>query len=200
MKDYNYINIDLTNEVNRIIIMGERRNKLVKVCEYPSELLIQIGLEKVPILMYETHICSNILKREEAIKKGYNKNRDWHGIGKYNFIKAIRQLDNPTAIFRWKNNNKNNYNDNDYIILTEITGNFEDKDSRIIIPFTVEKVGDCYRIKSIYGKRNIFKYLNDNIKNNSMERIYINKSTNNFGKGQSQTENTNAFIKNSISS
>jgi len=193
-----HISSNLSNDIDRIIKNGEQRNSLIRIRDYTPEILVNYGLEKIPMNIFETHVTSNILTKEEGVKKGYNEKRDWHGLGKDNFIRTIDSLDNPVGIFRWKTNTKNKYTQNDYIILTEVYGKFEGEDSRIIVPFSMEKIDGAYRVKSIYGKRNVFKYLNKMLSQNLLEKIYTKRSTNNFGEGQSLTETTNTSTKNSI--
>ena len=135
------------------------------------------------MLMNSSHVIENILTEEEAKKKRLqiNKNIHYHGLGIKIFIDAIESLDRPTAVFQWQSNNINNYTNKDYIVLTKLINN---DNQRIIIPIFIETRGNYFdvstkeitqintnKIKSIYGRNKIFTYLNNYIKNGSLKKI-----------------------------
>ena len=98
-------------------------------------------------------------------------------------------MDNPSAIYRWKSNNEsNNYGSNDFIVLTELITNETRREGRIIVLLFLEEIKGTYNIKSIYGKKEIFKYLNNYTKKGDLEKLYIKKEdSNKSGRVQSPT-------------
>ena len=60
-------------------------------------------------------------------------------------------------------------------VLTELITNENGKEGRIIVLLFLKEINDVYNIKSIYGKKEIFKYLNNYTKKGDLEKLYIKK-------------------------
>lgn len=170
-----HISKNLSNDIDLILKNGTMRDK-IQVRDYTPKILVNMGLKDLPMDMVSSHIRENILSKEDAVEQGLrvNKKTHYHGLGKEIFIKAIDQLDNPTAVYRWKNNNKNVYGSNDYIVLTELVAKENNKDGRVIVPLFLKEENGKYRVKTIYRKDGVFKYLNDN--KNYLDTIYEKKA------------------------
>lgn len=180
---FSFCNIseNLSDDIDKILNKGTIREK-IKVRETTPEILHKYGVKNLPMTMTSSHILENILTEREAKNKGFkvNKKTHYHELGKKVFIDAIKQLDNPSAIYRWKDNNiSNNYGSNDYIVLTELITNENGKEGRIIVLLFLKEINDVYNIKSIYGKKEIFKYLNNYTKKGDLEKLYIKKEDSN---------------------
>ena len=126
-------------------------------------------------------------------------NRDnYHALGKELYIKVIDSLDNPRVIFK-------NKNAKEYLILTVVK---DSNNNNIIVPIEIEtstiannvKI-DINRIKTVYGYSNVRdmdlnKYIKENIKNETFEKIYEQKKE----RGTGLSTVAGSFIDNSITS
>ena len=158
-----HISENLSDNIDKILKLNNT-DYLTRVRDYIPEYLKNIGLKDLPMDMNSSHIRENILTREEAQKLGLSTNKriNYHGLGKEMFMKAIDNLDNPTAVYRWKQNPNNKYTSNDYIVLTELVANENGKDGRIIVPLLLIEQNGSYRVKTVYRKDGVFKYFSDN--------------------------------------
>lgn len=190
LNNLNKISKSLIDDINRILEKGTIREK-IRIKDNTPEILYKYGAKNLPMTMTSTHLLENILTEKKAKEKGFkvNKKTHYHGLGKEKFIDAIIQLDNPSAIYRWKSNNEsNNYGSNDFIVLTELITNETRREGGIIVLLFLEEIKGTYNIKSIYGKKEIFKYLNNYTKKGDLEKLYIKKEdSNKSGRVQSPT-------------
>ena len=185
LNNLNKISKSLIDDINRILEKGTIREK-IRIKDNTPEILYKYGAKNLPMTMTSTHLLENILTEKKAKKKGFkvSKKTHYHGLGKEKFINAIIQLDNPSAIYRWKDNNESN----NFIVLTELITNETRREGRIIVLLFLEEIKGTYNIKSIYGKKEIFKYLNNYTKKGDLEKLYIKKEdSNKSGRVQSPT-------------
>ena len=204
-----HISENLSSDIDNLLLNGATRTN-VKLRDYTPSILVQSGIKDLPMLMNSKHIIENILSENEAKSRGLtvSKKQHYHGLGKETFIKAIDSLDNPIGIFQWQKNNNNIYDTNDYIILTRVQNK---NNENIIVPIYIETQGDYYniltgnseridtnKVKTVYGKPQIYSYLNKYIKDGSLKNIKINRSIIDNGRVQFPTGANNTST-NSIS-
>ena len=193
---------NLENDIDYLLSNGPVRG-LIQVKSETPMILQKYGVENLPIAMQSTHILENVLNVAEAYKKGFKvtSSTHYHGIGKEQFIKSIKALDNPIQIYKWKKNKYNNYTSDDYVILTNI---LTENNERIIIPMVLKKnnIKNIYEIttgkliktsineiKTIYGKKQVYYYLNRYLKDGSLVSLNLNKNRDGGGI-QSSTDNS----------
>lgn len=168
-KQYNISN-DLLININKLINNEYDTSQDIKLRDNTPKILVQNGIDNLPMLMNSTHVLSNILKEEDAKKMNlYRKDTNYHELGIKKFIEVIDSIDNPVAVYKHKNLK-------DYIILTEKINDYNEK---IIVTIYIQTKGnynrvrmDTNKIKSIYGKNNVDKYINKNIKQGIFTEIY----------------------------
>lgn len=137
----------------------------IKARDYTPKILVENGVNDLPMLITQNHVKSIVYAKNEAMKLGIGKkNTNYHGLGKELLIKAIDGMDDPAAIYK--------KGANDYLIITRIK---DASGNDIIVPVRIDGKGvynniyiDEKQIKSVYGKKN----LNDYIEKNSFEKIY----------------------------
>ncbi len=168
------INQNIDNVLNDITIRTP-----VKLRDYTPKILVNSGIKNLPMYENPSHIRKNILTEEEAKKLGLSINtRDhYHGLGKNMYIRVIKSLDNPRAIFK-------NQNGKDYLILTILKDN---NDNNIVVPIEIETFThvnrikiNINRIKSIYGydriNPDLNSYIKKNIKLGNFKKVYEKKN------------------------
>ena len=164
----NNISKDFENEIDKVLNNELPSNMQIKARNFTPAILVMCGVRNLPMLITQKHLKSIIYSLNDAKKfKLPIKNINYHGIGKDLLIKAIKNLDNPKAIYKIDNKN--------YLIITE----FKDYDDReIIVPVQINAKGrynnlfiDENQIKSVYGKNNLLEY----IERNNFEIIYEKK-------------------------
>lgn len=156
---------ELETDIDKVLNNMYPKNQQVKVRDYTPEILLINNVRNLPMLITQRHIKSIIYSLKEARKlKLPTKNINFHGLGKELFLKAINNLDNPKAIYI--------KDDNNYIIITEFMDIFN---REIIIPVQINAIGrykegfiNENQIKSIYGRNNLYNY----IENNRLELVY----------------------------
>lgn len=164
------ISKNFSTEIDKVLNGTYKKHNQVKAKDYTPLILVRCGVKNLPMLITAKHILSTILTEEEAkMKKNYEKNINYHGLGKNLLIKVIANLDNPLSVYRKNNNN--------YIIITKEKDKYG---NYIIVPIEINSKGtynNIYinenQIKSVYGKRNLIKYL----KNKNFEKIHTKKGT-----------------------
>ena len=173
-----HISANLSSDIDNVLNNINERNP-VRLRDYTPSILVQNGIKDLPMYENPSHIRKNILTDSEAINLGIqvNKNDHYHGLGKDVFIKAIDNLDDPRAIFRYKNNTDN------FLILTLTKDN---RGNNIVVPIEIEtstysnniKI-DTNRIKSVFGydksNPNLNEYIKHNINSSVFEKIYEKK-------------------------
>lgn len=128
----------------------------VKAIDYTPKYLVENGAKDLPMLITQNHLKSIVYTEAEAKEKGlrYCENINYHGLGKELLIKAIDNMDSPSAVYRQSGNN--------FLIITELTDDFGND---IIMPVKINGRGmynnvyiDENHITSVYGKK-IFKII-----------------------------------------
>ncbi len=165
-----HISRNLSNEIDEVLVGKYKSNNQVKTRDFTPEILVNNGVKDLPMLMTAKHIKSTILTEEEAKNNNmYEKNVNYHGLGKKTLINVINSLDNPIEIYKTSQN--------EFLIITEI---LDKQCNNIVVPIRINGKGtynDVYieenQIKSAYGRRNLTKY----IQNNNFEKIYTKKGT-----------------------
>lgn len=161
---------------------------------YTPKILVECGMPNLPLMTNSSHLKENIFSYKEAKMRGLSvaKGKHYHGLGIEKYVEAIKYLDNPLAIYRWQKNNKNKYDSNSYIVLTQV----KDKNNlKVIIPIEINKNGtynnveiSTNKVSSVYGKGNVWKYFEKYVMDNSMNLLYKKGSVTNDL--QSVTNNT----------
>ncbi len=111
----------------------------------------------LPMLMKKSHLRENIFNEKYAKENNFNiKWKHYHGLGLTTFLKVLKSLEYPQAVYRFTN--IGNYKSNNYIALTNV---LDKKGNNIIVPVEINQKGqydnteiDCNRIKTVYGKEN----------------------------------------------
>lgn len=191
-KTTNYhISENFSNEIDKTLDNKLQSNTQIKARDYTPKILVDNGVEDLPMLITQNHIKSIIYTIQEAKNLGLpTKNINYHGLGKELLIKAIDNLDNPKTIYK---TNKNNY-----LVVTE----FEDSNGReIVVPIQINGKGryndvfiDENQIKSVYGRNNLDNYIN----RNNFEKIYTKNEELDFNKGIQYSDVANSSTNNSI--
>lgn len=187
-----HISENFSAEIDKALNNKLPSNTQVKARDYTPKILVNNGVQDLPMLITQKHIKSTVytLQQAKSLKLPV-KNINYHGLGKELLIKAIDNLDNPQAIYKT--------NDNNYLIVTE----FKDRNNKeIIVPIQINAQGrynsvfiDENQIKSVYGRNNLKNY----IENNNFTEIYKKNKELDFNEGI-QYSNVANSSKNSISS
>ena len=169
---FNYhISPDFEAEIEKTLNNEMTKNNQVKARDYTPEILVENGVNDLPMLITQNHIKSIIYSEAEAKKLGLptGKNKNYHGLGKDLLVKSIDNMDSPSEIYK--------KDENHYLIITELQNSNEED---IIIPVMIDGKGtynDVYinenQILSAYGKKNLQEYLDKN----NFELIYTKKGT-----------------------
>lgn len=188
-----HVSENFSNEIDKVLNNELKSNSQVKARDYTPKILVDNGIQDLPMLITQKHIKSTIYKKQEAENLGLStKNINYHGLGKDLLIKAIDNLDNPQAIYKT--------NENNYLIVTE----FKDNNGKeIIVPIQINGRGrynnvfiDENQIKSVYGRNNLDNYINSN----NFEQIYKKNEKLDFNEGIQYSNVANSSINNSIAS
>lgn len=188
-----HVSENFSNEIDKVLNNELKSNSQVKARDYTPKILVDNGIQDLPMLITQNHIKSTIYTKQEAENLGLStKNINYHGLGKDLLIKAIDNLDNPQAIYKTSENN--------YLIVTE----FKDNNGKeIIVPIQIKGKGryndvfiDENQIKSVYGRNNLDNYINSN----NFEHIYKKNEELDFNEGIQYSNVANSSINNSIAS
>lgn len=188
-----HVSENFSNEIDKVLNNELKSNSQVKARDYTPKILVDNGIQDLPMLITQNHIKSTIYTKQEAENLGLStKNINYHGLGKDLLIKAIDNLDNPQAIYKTSENN--------YLIVTE----FKDNNGKeIIVPIQINGKGryndvfiDENQIKSVYGRNNLDNYINSN----NFEQIYKKNEELDFNEGIQYSNVANSSINNSIAS
>ena len=173
-----HVSENLSDNIDKVLNDVNEKNP-VKLRDFTPAILVNNGIQNLPMYENPSHIRKNILTKDEALKLGLKINsRDhYHGLGKEIYIKAIDSLDTPRVIFK---NNKNN----EHLILTVIK---DKQNNNIVVPIEIETTTninklkiDINRIKTVYGYKKVNNidlndYIKHNIKNSIFTKIYEQK-------------------------
>lgn len=146
------------------------KNKTIKV-------LLDSGIEDLPMLERIGHVRENILTEDEAKLLGFStKNKHYHGLGIKNYLEIIESMDNPISVYQYTNISK--YNSKNFIIITgiKIGGH------RCLVPVEVNSRGQYNqveikfnRIKSAYLETN-GGYIEKLLKEGKIKEIFTQSS------------------------
>lgn len=182
---------NFSSEIDKALNNQLQSNTQVKARDYTPQILVDNGVNNLPMLITQKHIKSTIYTLQEAENLGLpTKNVNYHGLGKDLLIKAIDNLDSPQAIYKTSENN--------YLVVTE----FKDNNGKeIVIPIQINGNGrynnvfiDENQIKSVYGRNNLDNYINKN----NFEQIYKKNEELDFNERIQYSNVANSSIKDSI--
>jgi hypothetical protein len=188
-----HISENFSNEIDKALKNELPSNTQVKARDFTPKILVDSGVQDLPMLITQKHIKSTIYTQQEAQVLGLQtKNVNYHGLGKELLIKAIDNLDSPQAIYKTSENN--------YLVVTE----FKDNNGKeIIVPIQINGNGrynDVFinenQIKSVYGRNNLDNYINKN----NFKQIYKKNKELDFNEGIQYSNVANSSIENSIAS
>jgi hypothetical protein len=186
-----HISENFSSEIDKALNNQLQSNTQVKARDYTPQILVDNGVDNLPMLITQKHIKSTIYTLQEAENLGLpTKNVNYHGLGKDLLIKAIDNLDSPQAIYKTSENN--------YLVVTE----FKDNNGKeIVIPIQINGNGrynnvfiDENQIKSVYGRNNLDNYINKN----NFEQIYKKNEELDFNERIQYSNVANSSIKDSI--
>jgi hypothetical protein len=188
-----HISENFSDEIDKALKNELPSNTQVKARDFTPKILVDSGVQDLPMLITQKHIKSTIYTQQEAQALGLQtKNVNYHGLGKELLIKAIDNLDSPQAIYKTSENN--------YLVVTEFKDNNE---KEIIVPIQINGNGryndvfiDENQIKSVYGRNNLDNYINKN----NFEQIYKKNKELDFNEGIQYSNVANSSIENSIAS
>jgi hypothetical protein len=152
-----HISESFSKEIDKALNNELGQNSQVKARDYTPAILVENGVKDLPMLITQRHVKTIIYSEAEAKELGLpTGNRyNYHGLGKDLLVKSIDSMDNPLEIYKQDNDH--------YLIITDVK---DDKDNRVIVPVKVDGKGtynDVYidenQILSVYGKKNIEKYI-----------------------------------------
>lgn len=161
----------LSKQIDLVLTNKLPTNNQIMIREDTPKILVENGIKNLPMLITQRHIRTAIFNLEQArtLNLPLDNKTHYHGLGKELFLRGIKDLENPIAIY--KNISRANANDN-FVIITNIKDN---ENNNIIIPIQVDGRGIYNnimikenQIKSIYGKKNINEY----VKLSKLELVY----------------------------
>lgn len=172
-----YVREKLSTDIDAIISGKYNQNDDVMIRKNTPTILVEHGIKNLPMLMNQNHIKSNILSKTKAKKLGiFNKDNNYHNIGKQAFLKSIESMESPLAII--KSISKNG-KQKTYVIVTEVQN---EKGEYVIIPVYLETRGnynnvsiETNKIKTIYGKKDIKDFVDRTIQDDINNIIYLIK-------------------------
>jgi len=169
------MNKKILENIEVVLTDIKERNPVMLKANTPK-IFLTVGLKDLPMYENPSHIRKNILSEKEAKSLGLKigSNDHYHALGKELYITAINSLDNPLVILKSKLNN-------DYIAITETKNN---KGIKIMIPIDINattivnrvKINNN-RVKSVYGKEEIYKYIQNRINSGNFDLVYTKKDS-----------------------
>jgi len=172
-----HISKNFNTEIDKSLKGEISSNNQIKARDYTPKILVNNGVQDLPMLLTQKHLRQIIYTQQEAENLGYkiNKKDHYHGLGKETLIKAIDNMDNPSEIYK--------QSDKKYLIITE------QKDSNnnpIIVPIEINGTGTYNdvrilenQISTVYGHKKLNKYLSDN----NFTKIYEKNRSKENGEG-----------------
>lgn len=175
-----FISGKLADEIDQVLTGKYNKDNDVKISEYTPEILVKLGIKNLPMLINQRHLRENIISATKAKKMCiYNKNANYHNLGKQTFMQVMEKLKTPIAVI--KSISKNG-KENTYIVITEVENQ---KKEHIIVPIYINARGNynnksisANKIKTVYGKENIKNLVDRTIKEDIENLIYITKDKN----------------------
>lgn len=175
-----HVSENLSAEIDKVLNGQYPSNEDVKLRDFTPKVLVDSGIRDLPMLINQNHLKENILSGTKAKKMGmYNKDANYHNLGKETFMKAIDNLDNPLMIMKSISKTSSQ---NTYVIVTDVQNK---NGEHIIVPIYIEGKGnynsirtDTNKVKSVYGKNNIKNLVDNTIKGDINNIIYMTKDKN----------------------
>ena len=155
-----HISKEFSNDIDKALKGEMGENSQVKARDYTPTILVENGVNDLPMLITQKHIKSIIYTKAEAKALGLKtgKKNHYHGLGKDLLIKTVDSMDNPLEIYKQA--------DDRYLIITEVKNGNGDN---VIVPVKIDGKGtynDVYidenQILSVYGRKNLENYLTQN--------------------------------------
>lgn len=181
-----HISENFSTEIDKSLNGEISSNNQIKARDYTPKILVNNGVQDLPMLLTQKHLRQIIYTQQEAENLGYkiNKKDHYHGLGKETLLKAINNLDNPSEIYK--------QSDNNYLIITELK---DSNNNPIIVPIQINGTGTYNdvrilenQISTVYGHEKLNKYLSDN----NFENIYKKNRSQLNGEGVKSHDSINA--------
>lgn len=174
-----HVSSNLSAEIDQVLNGKYDSNNDVRLRDYTPKVLTELGIKDYPMLMNQDHLKENILSASKARKLGiYNKDGNYHNLGKDIFIKAIDNLDNPLMVMKSISQNKKNT----FVIVTDVQNKIGEQ---IIVPIYLEGKGnynniriDTNKVKTVYGKKDIKQLVDNTIKGDINNILYMTEDKN----------------------
>lgn len=113
--------VELGKTIDNVIAGKYNKQDDVILRDNTPQILVNNGVKCLPMLINQKHLKENILSKNKARKLGvYNKDANYHNLGKEIFIKAIESLDSPLAILKSISPTGKS---NSYVIVTNVENN-----------------------------------------------------------------------------
>lgn len=148
---------DLEENVNKIL-NGTYKDSHITLCEKTPKILQEIGIADKHFVITAKHAYLTI--NDKGKYNGVNDH--YHGLGKDMFLRIPKLLQSPIIVF------KNHDAKNEIIAVV----NALDKQKKpVILPIKIDATGsinhvivDVNLVKSIYGKNNLQRYIDKNVR------------------------------------
>lgn len=179
-KDIRYQISENADKDVQALLEGKKFTEDIKLTDSsPRIILGHKGVKNLPMLMKPSHILENILTEEEAREMGLEVNPDkihYHGLGKILFLDIIRGLDDVNQAYRGTKNAADSSRRENYFLLIST---LKDAEGNVInVPVYINEQGrynrvsiDTNKIGTAFGREQLQKYLQKEIKNGNLVRI-----------------------------
>ena len=166
-----HVSSTFSEEIDKALNNRMDSSNQVKARDYTPEILVENGVENLPMLITQKHVRTIVHTESEAKNLGLpqGNNVHYHGLGKELLMKAVDNMDSPSAIYKQDNEH--------YLVITELQ---DSNGNAIIVPVKIDGKGtynnvyiDENQILSVYGKSNLENYL----QKNNYQKIYPKKGT-----------------------
>lgn len=172
-----HISSNLSNEIDSVLKGEYISSEDVKLRDYTPEILVELGLNDLPMLMNQNHLKENILSKSKARKLGILKdNTNYHNLGKKLFMDIIDSLDSPLMVMKSISPTGKN---NSWVVVTDVKNQ---SGEQVIVPIYLNTKGnynsleiDTNKVKTIYGKSNIRQLVDNTIKGDINNILYMTK-------------------------
>lgn len=172
-----HISSNLSNEIDSVLKGEYVSSEDVKLRDFTPKILVELGLNDLPMLMNQNHLKENILSKSKARKLGILRdNTNYHNLGKKLFMDIIDSLDSPLMVMKSISPTGKN---NSWVVVTDVKNQ---SGEQVIVPIYLNTKGnynsleiDTNKVKSIYGKSNIKQLVDNTIKGDINNILYMTK-------------------------
>ncbi len=172
-----HISSNLSDDIDSVLKGEYDINIDVKLRDFTPQILVNLGLKDLPMLMNQNHLKENILSKTKAKNLGIlNNDANYHNLGKNLFMEIIDSLDSPLMVMKSISPTGKS---NSWVIVTDVKNQ---SGEQIIVPIYLNARGnyndieiDTNKIKSIYGKNNIKQLVDNTIKGDINNILYMTK-------------------------